>query len=228
MRGNSHTSVVRTLLNDPAAGLAKNLILRKSSEVIVIDNVMVSEQIVEKQFVCDLDKCKGGCCEDGDAGAPLEKEELDIINRVYDQVKPYLTNASQAEIEANGKYVYHHEFGWVTPTLGNDSEICVYGIRDGNGVIKCAFEQAYNEGKIDWKKPVSCHLFPIIAEKGQKGSYDKLNYEPRRRLCNPACSLGAQLKVPTYQFLKEAVIRRYGTGFYEALDTIGKKKRKEK
>jgi hypothetical protein len=195
--------------------------------VIVIDNVLVSDDVVEKQFVCDLAKCKGGCCEDGDAGAPLEKDELDIIIEVYEQVKPYLTEAAIAEIDKKGKYVYHKEFGWVTPTLGNDSEICVYGVRGKDRVIKCAFEQAYYDGKIKWKKPVSCHLFPIITKKSRHSGQETMNYEPREKLCNPACTLGKNLQVPTYQFLKEALIRKYGKQFYEALDAIGRKKRRE-
>lgn len=190
--------------------------------MIVIDNILVSDEVVEKQFVCDLNKCKGGCCEDGDAGAPLDDAELDIILELYEKVKPYLTEASIAEIERKGKYVYSKEFGWVTPTLGNDREICVYGVRDEKGIIKCAFEQAYYDGVIAWKKPVSCHLFPIIVSKGRKGNHDRVNYEPRERLCNPACALGKKLEVPTYQFLKEPLERKFGKDFYEALDKVAK------
>src|SRR5258708_36995243 len=105
--------------------------------MIVIDNILVSDDVVKKQFVCDLAKCKGGCCEEGDAGAPLEDGELDIILSVYEKVKPYLSEAAIAEIERKGTSVYHQEFGWVTPTLGNDSEICVYGYGDGKGIINC-------------------------------------------------------------------------------------------
>jgi len=195
--------------------------------MIVIDNILVSDDVVEKQFVCDLSKCKGGCCEEGDAGAPLEDEELDIIISVYEDVKPYIPEASLIEIEKKGKYVYHKEFGWVTPTLGSDSEICVYGKRDEKGVIKCAFEQAYYDGKISWKKPISCHLFPIIATKGKHGDYEKVNYEPRQKLCNPACGLGKKLKVPVYEFLKESLVRKYGQEFYDVLETIAKKKEKQ-
>lgn len=194
--------------------------------VIVIDNVLVSDDVVRKQFVCDLAKCKGGCCEDGDAGAPLDEAELDIIVGLYEKVKPYLSEPAVAEIEKKGKYVYNREFGWVTPTLGNDSEICVYGIRGKDGIIKCAFEQAYNDGNIAWKKPVSCHLFPIVTKKGKNGNYDKMNYEPREKLCNPACSLGKKLQVSTYQFLKDAVIRKYGEEFYKALDAVANKRQK--
>jgi len=177
---------------------------------------------VDKQFVCDLGKCKGGCCEDGAAGAPLDKEELNLISGLYEKVKPYLTRDSIAEIERKGFYVYDKEFEWVTPTLDNDKEICVYGIRGDNGIIKCAFEQAYNDGIIPWKKPISCHLYPIIAKKGKHGDYERVNYEPREQMCSPACALGEKLKVPVYQFLKEPIIRKYGEEFYNALDTIAK------
>ena len=190
--------------------------------MIIIDDILVSDEIVEQQFVCDLSKCKGRCCEDGDAGAPLETEELDIIKDVYEKIRPFLTKAAIEKIEKDGKYHYDREFGWVTPTLPSDREICVYGKRDENGTIQCAFEQAYNAGLIAWKKPVSCHLFPIIAYKAAKGKYARLNYEAREKLCDPACSLGKKLKVPTYEFLKEPLVRKFGEEFYNALDKIAK------
>lgn len=195
--------------------------------MIVIENVLVSDEVVQKEFVCDLSKCKGGCCEEGDAGAPLQPEELDLMVELYEKIKPYLTNESIAEIERKGKYVYHKEFGWVTPTLGNDHEICVYGTRDDKGIIKCAFERAYYDGVIGWKKPISCHLFPIMSSKGKAGNYDRINYEPREKLCNPACGLGKKLKVPVYEFLKEPLIRLYGEEFYKALDAVAKKENGE-
>ena len=186
--------------------------------VIAIDNILVSDLVAEKQFVCDLMKCKGGCCEEGDAGAPLDKKELEIIDQIYEKIKPYLTQAAIAEIEKKGKYEHNNDFGWVTPTLGNDHEICVYGVRDSKGIIKCAFEQAYYDGVIEWKKPISCHLYPIITKKGKHGDYERVNYEPREKLCSPGCALGEKLQVPVYQFLKEPLIRKYGKEFYDALD----------
>jgi len=195
--------------------------------VIVIDNILVSDDVAEKQFVCDLAKCKGGCCEDGDAGAPLDDDELQTVLDSYEKIRPYLTPASIKEIEKKGKYVYNREFGWVTPTLDSDNEICVYGFREKNGLIKCAFEQAYNDGLIPWKKPISCHLYPVIAYKGKHGGHEKVNYEPRAKMCSPACALGKKLKVPVYQFLKEPLIRKYGETFYEVLDKIAQKKWKE-
>jgi hypothetical protein len=186
--------------------------------------MLIGDEVVEKQFVCDLSKRKGGCCEEGDAGAPLEDSELRIIEDAYEKIKPYLTPNSIKEIEKNGRYIHSQEFGWVTPTLPSDNEICVYGRRDETGIIKCAFEQAYNDGIISWKKPVSCHLFPIVTSKGKHGDYENINYVPRENLCKPACSLGKKLKVPAYRFLKEALIRKYGEEFYEALDTIASKR----
>ncbi len=200
----------------------------KKDPLILIENILVSDDVVDKKFVCDLDRCKGGCCEEGDAGAPLDDEELDQVIKWYEKIKPYLSEASVREIERKGKYVYHREFGWVTPTLGHDKEICVYGTRAKNGMIKCAFEQAYYDGVIPWKKPVSCHLYPVIFQKGNNKSYDRVNYEPREKLCNPACALGKKLQVPVYEFLKEPLVRRFGQAFYEGLDQLAKSRVSEK
>ena len=181
--------------------------------MIAIDDILISNQVVEEQFVCDLQKCKGGCCVDGDAGAPLENAELKEINAAYEQVLPYLSEEATAIIETEGKYVYDREFGWVTPTISNG--MCAYGMVDEKGIVKCAIEQAFNDGKISWKKPISCHLFPVRIKKTKRG--DLVNYEPRQDLCAAACSLGKKLKIPVYQFLKEPLIRKYGNDFYEAL-----------
>src|SRR5260221_10035202 len=101
--------------------------------MIAIDNILVSDEIVHEQFVCDLNKCRGGCCVDGDAGAPLEKSELKELNEAYEKVLPYLSKESKDELERQGKYVYDKEFGWVTPTI--NSSICVYGIKDATGIV---------------------------------------------------------------------------------------------
>lgn len=187
--------------------------------MIAIDNKLISDDVVREQFVCDLTKCKGGCCEDGDAGAPLEDWEKKEINKYIEIVKPYMTQEGLDEINKQGKYLYDEEFGWVTPTI-NDA-ICAYGYKDEKGIIKCAFEQAYNDGKIGWKKPLSCHLFPIkVSTSKRDPDIEYLNYEPREDLCKAACSLGVKLKVPVYIFLKESLIRKYGEAFYEELAAI--------
>ncbi|MGE5520815.1 MAG: DUF3109 family protein [Candidatus Dadabacteria bacterium] len=184
--------------------------------MIEIDNILVSDDVVEAKFVCDLSKCKGGCCEDGDAGAPLEKDEKKMLDEHFEVIKPYLSREGLAEIKRIGKYSYDREFGWVTPTV--DGKICAYGYRDEKGIIKCAIEQAYNDGKLGWKKPISCHLYPIKTTKSKE--YTMLNYEPREVLCNAACTLGKKLKLPVYEFLKEALIRKFGEDFYNALHQV--------
>jgi hypothetical protein len=184
--------------------------------MIAIDNILVSDAVVQEQFVCDLGKCKGACCVDGDAGAPLENDELDKINEVYEAVLPYLNETSKKELERQGRYVYDREYGWVTPTI--NSAVCVYGIHDANGVVKCGIEQAYIDGKVKWKKPISCHLFPIITKESKRSNDVYVNYEPREDHCKAACTFGKKLKVPVYVFLKEALTRKFGTKFYEALD----------
>jgi Protein of unknown function (DUF3109) len=183
--------------------------------MIAINNLLISNHIVEEQFVCDLNKCKGGCCVDGDAGAPLHTKELKELDDIYEKVLPYLSEESKKELEQQGRYVYDKEFGWVTPTI--NSKICVYGVKDENGIIKCGIEQAFNDGKIEWKKPISCHLYPIRVKKSGHGKTEYLNYEPREDLCKAACTLGKKLKVPVYIFLKDALIRKYGEEFYNTL-----------
>jgi hypothetical protein len=188
--------------------------------VIAIDKILVSDEVVESKFVCDLNKCKGGCCDEGDAGAPLTGEELDIVADLMEKVQPYLTEDGKKELERTGLYRYDKEFGWVTPTVNGG--ICAYGFRDKRGIIKCAFEQAYIDGISEWKKPISCHLFPIKTKRSRYDEYEMVNYEPREDLCNPACSLGKQLKIPVYIFLKEALIRKFGIDFFNALDAAAK------
>ncbi len=187
--------------------------------MIAIDNVLLSDEIIEEQFVCDLNKCKGGCCVDGDCGAPLSKDETKILKNIYPIVKPYLVPEYVAEIERQGTHTTDNEYGYVTPTVNGG--ICVYGYTDEVGIVKCAIEKAWKEGKVDFRKPISCHLYPIriISHPG----YEAVNYEPRETLCKPACKLGSKLKVPVYKFLEEAITRKYGPEFYGALDAIAQK-----
>ncbi|MBL7720203.1 MAG: DUF3109 family protein [Flavipsychrobacter sp.] len=190
--------------------------------MIAIEGVLLSDEVVEEHFVCDLQKCKGGCCVDGDCGAPLTKEETKIIAKVYPKIKSYLSAEYIAEVERQGTHVMDDEFGYVTPTINGG--ICVYAYTDDAGIVKCAIEKAYNEGVVTFKKPISCHLYPIRIK--ELPGYEAVNYEPRPTLCRPACKLGNKLKVPVYQFLKEPLIRKYGEEFYKALDAVAKKLRK--
>ncbi|MFN4246590.1 MAG: DUF3109 family protein [Flavipsychrobacter sp.] len=192
--------------------------------MIAIDNVLLSDQVVEEQFVCDLNACKGGCCVDGDCGAPLTEEETKNIAKVYPTVKPYLLPEYVEEVKKQGTHTIDDEYGFVTPTVNGG--ICVYAYTDEVGIVKCAFEKAYNEGKIDFKKPISCHLYPIRIK--QMDGYEAVNYEPRKQMCKPACKLGKQLKVPVYKFLKDSITRKYGEEFYDTLDAVAKKMNADK
>lgn len=194
--------------------------------MIAIDNILISDEVVSEQFVCDLNKCKGGCCEDGDSGAPLTNEELENLREFIDEIKPYCTEEGLKVLEKNGFYRYDAEFGWVTPTIGG--RMCAYGFRDAHGIIKCGIEQAWLDKKISWKKPISCHLFPIKVTRSKRQDQEYLNYEPRQDLCKAACKLGKQLRVPVYVFLKEALIRKYGSEFYTTLEAAALHIKKEK
>jgi hypothetical protein len=194
--------------------------------LIVIDNILISDEVLSEQFVCDLRKCKGGCCEDGDSGAPLTDEELDHLRNMAAEIRPYLTSEGIRVLDKEGLYKYDQEFGWVTPTIAG--KMCAYGFRDSQGIIKCGIEQAYLDKKISWKKPISCHLFPIKITRSKRQNQEYVNYEPREDLCQAACKLGKQLKVPVYIFLKEALIRKFGSDFYSALEATAIHKKKGK
>ncbi|MBC7553664.1 MAG: DUF3109 family protein [Taibaiella sp.] len=182
--------------------------------MIAIDNVLLSNELVEEQFVCDLDKCKGGCCVDGDCGAPLSADEAQKLAEIFPVIKPYLHAPYLAEIERQGTHTIDSEYGFVTPSVNGG--ICAYGYTDDGGIVKCGIEKAWKDGATDFRKPISCHLFPIRITSHPE--YEMVNYEPRKDLCKAACKLGKKLKVPVYKFLKEAIVRKYGDEFYEALD----------
>jgi hypothetical protein len=194
--------------------------------LIAINDILISDEIISEQFVCDLNKCKGGCCEDGDAGAPLASEELEWLKDFIEEIKPYISPEGLKVLEKEGLYKYNPEFGWVTPTIAG--RMCAYGFRDKNGVIKCGIEQAYYDKKISWKKPISCHLFPVKVTRSKRQDQEYVNYEPREDLCKAACKLGKQLKVPVYVFLKDALIRKYGSDFYSTLEATALHIKKDK
>lgn len=186
--------------------------------MVLINDILVGDEIFTEQFVCDLDKCKGGCCVDGDCGAPLTDEEADSLSKAYPIIKDMLPLEHQKLIEKEGLFVVDPDFGKVTPTL--DGGICAFGYYDEKGIVKCALEAKFREGESDVPKPVSCHLFPIRVVETE--TYTMLNYEPRPGLCDAACTLGRSLKMPVYRFLKEPIIRRFGQDFYDAIEATAK------
>ncbi|MGM5632048.1 DUF3109 family protein [Apibacter raozihei] len=177
--------------------------------MIQIDDTIISLDIFQKQFVCNLNKCKGICCVEGDSGAPLDEDELPVLEEIYDQVAPYLRDEGKRSIELQGKYVTDIDGDYVTPLI--EGKECAYVIFDNAGIAKCAIEKAYEEGKVSYKKPISCHLYPIRLQKLRK--YIALNYD-EWHICSDACTLGKELKVKVFEFLKEPLIRKFGEDWY--------------
>ena len=182
-----------------------------------IGKTIVSEEIIENDFVCNLNACKGTCCIDGEAGAPVEDGETEILVDIYKDVKPFLRAEGIAAIEAQGAFVKGEDGEWETP-LVHKSE-CAYVIFSANGTAKCGIEEAYNQGVVSWKKPISCHLYPIRVR--EYTELTAVNYH-KWEICDPACSLGTELQVPIYKFVKEALVRKFGTAWYDELEEVAK------
>lgn len=183
-----------------------------------LGKTIVSEAIIENDFVCNLSACKGACCIDGDAGAPLTIEEAKILKDIYPKVKPLLRAEGIAVIEAEGTSITTTFGDLETPLIkGAD---CSYVIFNENKTAQCGIEAAYNKGLINWKKPLSCHLYPVRVK--DYSEFSAVNYH-KWDICDAACSLGKTLQVPVYKFVKEALIRKFGEDWYTALEEVAQK-----
>jgi len=188
-----------------------------------IDKTLVTEDLFEKEFVCNLNACKGICCVEGDSGAPLLEEEKNILDSIYDKVKPYLSPEGIKAIEEQGKNIIDFQ-GELTTPLINGKE-CAYVVQDDNGMYHCGIEKAYNDKKIDWQKPISCHLYPVRVK--DYSGFQAVNYD-KWDICSSACELGKQLSVPLYKFLKEPLIRKFGEDWYKDIEEVANQYYKEK
>lgn len=182
--------------------------------MLIVDDILVSEEIFSQAFICNLSKCKGACCVAGDAGAPLKPNEKDILKKEYNNYKSYLTEDGIRAIEKNGFSSYDAE-DKDDKTMLIDGGPCAYINYTDDGTAICGIEKAYFDKKTDFRKPISCHLYPI-RESGV-GELIAVNYE-EWEICADACALGKELKTPVYRFLKEPITRAYGEDFYEAID----------
>ena len=182
-------------------------------QMIEIDDKIVSADLLRECFACDLSQCRGICCVEGNAGAPLEADEVDILEREYEAYRPYMTAEGIEAVERQGFMVVDADGDYTTP-LVNDAE-CAYA-RNENGVTLCAIEKAWLEGKTPFRKPISCHLYPIRLVHFSNGSIG-LNYH-RWSVCEPARRCGRKLGIPVYRALREPIIRRFGEEFYRALE----------
>ncbi len=183
--------------------------------MIIVQDKLVSDDVVEENFICNLSACKGACCWEGDYGAPLEAAELAVLEAIYEDVKPFLSPAGIATIEKGGKHAWYDGMGHGTPLI--DGGPCAYLAYDALGIGYCGIERAWQAGATDFRKPISCHLYPIRIAVFDATGTEALNYD-RWEICSAACTLGDKEKVPVYQFLKEAIIRKFGEDFYEELD----------
>ncbi len=185
--------------------------------MLQIDETIISLDLLDEKFVCDLTSCKGICCIEGDDGAPLEAEEVTIIESILPLIWNDLSEKSKAVIKKQG-VSYIDEEGEPVTSIVNGAE-CVFTYTDENGVCKCAIEKAYREGKTDFYKPISCHLYPVRLQKNEE--YTAVNYH-RWSVCNCARKLAGKLQVPVYKFLKEPLIRKFGEAWYEQLEIADK------
>jgi hypothetical protein len=187
--------------------------------MLSIENTLISDDLVEENFVCNLAKCKGKCCVEGEAGAPLEQDEVDYLKKHIDKITPFLTPAGVKAIKKQGVFVKGNDGDLETPLV--EGQECAYTLFTDTGVASCGIEKAHQQGVIDFQKPISCHLYPVRIK-----NYNELtavNYHSWD-ICSDACDFGQSLKIPVYQFVKAALIRKFGQPWYQALEAYAKNK----
>ncbi len=184
--------------------------------MLIVEGRLVSDEILEEQFMCNLRACKGACCHEGDYGAPLEAHEREILAEIYPKIKPFLTPRGQQVIEENGLFEWVADAKtFATPCI--DDADCAYMTRTPEGFAACGMELAYRAGATDFKKPISCELYPIRVEHNELLDFEALNYD-RWDICSAACSNGREHAMPIFQFVKDAIVRKWGQDFYDQLD----------
>ena len=184
----------------------------------LIQEVLVSEEVFSRQFVCHIDKCKGACCWEGDFGAPVAKSEIEQIKQSYPAVKKHLSKDAIEQIEKQGLAPYDQEYGGeVTPLMEDKS--CAFLLKDDSGAAVCSFQKAYQEGETEFIKPVSCQLYPLRVTSNEESGFEAINYD-EWDICSAACSLGEKLSMPVFRFVKDAIIRKYGDRFYTEMEHI--------
>lgn len=188
--------------------------------MLLVQDKLVHLDVIKEEFACNLGACRGACCWEGDFGAPIQEEEKEQIENILAQLLPRLSEESQSAIKEQGPwkpYPTLKEDG--TPLLKNGA--CAYLIWDDNQIAKCGFEILFNEGLSSFKKPISCHLYPIRINHEEAIEFEAVNYD-RWSICTAACDRGKDQKIPLYKFCEEAIIRKYGIAFFDELDDIAK------
>lgn len=183
--------------------------------MIEVGKAIVSMDVLESKFCCDIHQCKGACCIEGDSGAPLTEAEAELIESLYPQFKEYLSAQNIEEIARQGFSLIDQDGDLVTPIVGKNE--CVFTYVDDQGITLCAIERAFLEKNTGFRKPVSCHLFPIRITEYKR--FDGVNYE-RIKICKPGRACGKANNLPLWKYLKEPLIRKYGEEWYNELALI--------
>ncbi len=191
--------------------------------MLQIDKALVSLDVLEKKFVCELSACKGKCCVEGDSGAPLEDEETKIIEEIFPVIIKYMTLQGLKAVKRQGKWIIDSDGDKVTPLVKNSE--CAYTYKGKDKIVYCAIEKAFIEKEIDFQKPLSCHLYPIRITKYK--DFEAVNYE-RNRLCIPARINGEKLGVELFRYVKAPLIRKYGNEWYKQLEVAAEEFQKSK
>ena len=178
-----------------------------------IEDTLVSLDLIERYFFCNLPVCKGNCCVEGEVGAPLEEDEFRILRKILPAVWDDLSPKAQKVINKQG-IGYIDACGEIVTSLV-DGKDCVFTCYDTNRLCRCAIEKAYHEKRIDFPKPISCHLYPVRVTKYKH--YPAVNYH-RWKVCRSAEMLGEKTQIPIYRFLREPLIRKFGKKWYDMLD----------
>ncbi len=179
-----------------------------------IGDKVVSLDLISCKFACDLEQCRGVCCVEGESGAPLEPEELQILEEEYPGIRPFLRDEGLRAIEAQGKWVVDADQETVTPLIGGKE--CAYVVFEGS-TARCGIERAYEAGATSLQKPISCHIYPIRLK--QYKGFTAVNYD-RWPICDPARAYGEKMNIPVFRFLRQAIIRKYGEEFYRKLEIV--------
>lgn len=176
--------------------------------MFAVDNVLISDELLDAPFCCNLQACLGGCCVHGEAGAPLERHERADLDRILPSIRHTLRPEALKVIDREGSWEEVGNGHYATTCV--DGAECVFVTYDGP-VAKCAIQRAHDEGAIDFPKPISCHLFPVRV--ASHGEMDVLNYE-RIGLCEPARKMGTRRSLQVADFLRVPLIRKYGATWY--------------
>jgi hypothetical protein len=184
--------------------------------LVIIQDILISDDLFETYFVCNLSRCKGACCWEGDFGAPLSRSEVSKLPEVYSVIEDFLSASSKKVLQEQGLSTFYDEPKYDGTPLHLDGR-CAYLIVDELGIAKCSIEKAFEEGLTDFQKPISCHLYPIRMKENELTGFAAMNYD-QWDICSDACQLGEELKMPLFRFVQQAIIRKYGQSFFEEMD----------